>query len=117
MYAYGKEVDKDPIAAIKWYRLSAEQGYADAQYNLGVSYRDGLGVPQDYQEDTEDHKETEKWMRLSAEQKNAEAQCMLGDMYLKGMGVKEVYAEAIKLWKLAAEQEHERAQFNLDNYA
>jgi hypothetical protein len=50
MYAYGKGVDKDPIAAIKWYRLSAEQGYADAQYNLGVSSIDGLGVPQDYKE-------------------------------------------------------------------
>ena len=70
MYAYGKGVDKDPIAAIKWYRLSAEQGYADAQYNLGVSSIDGLGVTQDYQEDTE----AEKWMRLSAEQEHERAQ-------------------------------------------
>jgi len=38
-------------------------------------------------------------------------------MYLEGMGVTEDYAEAIKWWKLAAEQRHERAKYNLDNYA
>ena len=34
--------------ALKWYTLSAEQGQADAQNNLGVMYAEGEGVPQDY---------------------------------------------------------------------
>ena len=32
---------------MKWYRLAAEQGYADAQSNLGVRYQYGQGVLQD----------------------------------------------------------------------
>ena len=31
----------------KWYRLAAEQGFANAQYNLGVMYANGEGVPED----------------------------------------------------------------------
>jgi TPR repeat protein len=33
---------------VKWYRLAAEQGVADAQARLGSMYLLGLGVPQDY---------------------------------------------------------------------
>jgi TPR repeat protein len=33
--------------AVKWYRLSAEQGYARAQSNLGAMYNNGQGVPRD----------------------------------------------------------------------
>jgi TPR repeat protein len=32
----------------KWYRLAAEQGHAKAQYNLGLMYYNGEGVPEDY---------------------------------------------------------------------
>jgi hypothetical protein len=32
---------------VKWYTKSAEQGKAKAQYNLGVKYVNGQGVPQD----------------------------------------------------------------------
>ena len=39
---------KDYQEAVKWYRLSAEQGFALAQFNLGVRYYNGQGVPQDY---------------------------------------------------------------------
>ena len=102
--------------AEKWMRLSAEQGNADAQFTLGLMHLGELGETEDYPGETEDHKEAEKWIKLSAEQKNADAQCLLGDMYLEGMGVTEDYAEAIKWWKLAAEQGHERAKYNLDNY-
>ncbi len=31
-----------------WLRTAAEKGYAPAQYNLGVMYHTGQGVPQDY---------------------------------------------------------------------
>jgi TPR repeat protein len=31
---------------MKWYRLSADQGYADAQNNLGYMYGQGKGVLQ-----------------------------------------------------------------------
>jgi TPR repeat protein len=33
---------------VKWYRKAADQGYVDAQFDLGFMYKNGLGVPQDY---------------------------------------------------------------------
>jgi hypothetical protein len=32
---------------MRWYRLAADQGQADAQRNLGVMYAEGEGVPKD----------------------------------------------------------------------
>ena len=43
--AFGR---KDYKEAVRWYRLSAEQGKATAQFNLALMYGGGLGVPQDY---------------------------------------------------------------------
>jgi TPR repeat protein len=39
---------QDHAEAVKWYKLSAAQGLADAQYNLGSMYYNGQGVVQDY---------------------------------------------------------------------
>ena len=75
------------------YRLAAEQGDASAQFNLGVMYNHGYGVPQDY-------KEAVKWYRLSAEQGDARAQNKLGLMYEKGEGVLQDYAIAHMWWNI-----------------
>ena len=45
--------------AVKSYRKAADQGYADAQFNLGGMYYNGLGVTQDFVE-------AHKWDNLSA---------------------------------------------------
>lgn len=47
MYDNGKGVTQDYKEAVKWYRLSAEQGHALAQSNLGAMYANGEGVIQD----------------------------------------------------------------------
>ena len=65
---------------IEQLRLAAEQGDASAQYNLGVMYATGRGVPKD------DAKAV-KWYRLAAEQGYARAQYNLGVMYATGRGV------------------------------
>ncbi len=44
------DLTKDYKQAIKWYSKAAEQGYAPAQYNLGIMYREGEGTPQDYKQ-------------------------------------------------------------------
>lgn len=36
------------IEALQWYRKSADQGNAVAQFNIGEMYMNGQGVPQDY---------------------------------------------------------------------
>jgi len=47
MYDNGQGVIQDYKEAVKWYRLAAEQGYAEAQTNLGFMYERGQGVLQD----------------------------------------------------------------------
>eukprot|EP00729_Bicosta_minor_P017327 gene17327-biopygen7473 len=79
MHANGKGVKQDHIEAAKWYRKSAEAGYAKAQYNLGHMYRNGEGVEQD-------DVEAAKWYRKSAEAGFAQAQNSLGLMYDRGGG-------------------------------
>ena len=44
----GQGVAKNLKTAADWYTKAAEQGHAKAQFNLGVMYRNGEGVPRDY---------------------------------------------------------------------
>ncbi len=39
---------QDYLKAKAWYEKAAAQGHAIAQYNLGITFSNGLGVPQDY---------------------------------------------------------------------
>ena len=45
MYADGLNVLQDDAEAVRWFRLAAGQGEAEAQYNLGLMYDNGRGVP------------------------------------------------------------------------
>ena len=100
--------------SIATWRARAEQGNADAQCFLGISYDEGQGVPQDYTE-------AAKWYRKAAEQGHAMAQCFLGIYYDAGRGVPQNYTEAIKWYCKAAEQVNSspdnhmcfKAQYNL----
>ena len=47
MYRTGRGVPQHDKTAVKWYKLAAEQGYADAQFKLGVMYGKGWGVIRD----------------------------------------------------------------------
>ena len=68
----------------------AEQGFAEAQHNLGLMYSNGEGVP-------ENDVEAVRWYRLAAEQGNALAQDKLGFAYAWGEGLPENDAEAVFL--------------------
>ena len=109
------EKDASPAADdIETLRKAAEQGNADAQYDFGVLYADGEGVPSD-------SAEAAKWYRKAAEQGHAQAQYTLGEMcendfnfrMYKSFTYSEGYAEAVKWYRKAAEQGHAEAQFNL----
>ena len=69
---------QDDAEAVRWYRLAADQGHADAQTNLGILYATGRGVPQDETE------EAVRLFRLASEQGDADAQLNLGVMYATG---------------------------------
>ena len=85
----------DYATAIREWRPLAKQGVADAQYNLGVMYGEGLGVPQDYAKAV-------GWWRKAAEQGHATAQYNLGVAYHNGEGVPQNYAQAHMWHNLAA---------------
>ena len=95
--------DGDYATALKEWKPLAEQGYAFAQYNLGILYEYGNGVPKDYAEAV-------KWYRLSSEQGYAISQYSLGLMHSNGYGVLKDKAEAVKWWRLSAEQGYVYAQ-------
>ena len=71
---------QDDVGGVAALREQAEAGDATAQFNLGVSYDNGQGVPQDYQEAV-------RWYTLAAEQGLALAQFNLGFRYANGEGV------------------------------
>ena len=70
-YYSGQGVPQDYQAAVKWFRLAAEQGHPEAQFFLGQMYSLGQGVAQNYTE-------CMKWVRLAADQGDAEAQYNIG---------------------------------------
>ena len=99
-------VFEDDVEAISWYRLSADQGFAAARYNLGAMYDHGDGV-------REDDVEAVRWYRLAADQGFPAAQYNLGVMYHEGSGIGQNLAEAARWYLLAAEQGYALAQFAL----
>ena len=96
----------DYATALREWKPLAEQGDASAQYNLGVMYDNGYGVPQD-------DKTAVKWYTLAAEQDDAKAQFNLGVMYRKGYGVTQDDKTAVKWYTLAAEQGDAGGQYSL----
>ncbi len=102
----GQGVPQSYTEAMRWYRLAADQGYANAQNNLGSIYIYGRGVPQNYAE-------AMKWYRLAADQGNARAQVNLGIMYGKGQGTPKNYAEAMKWFRLAADRGDTQGQVDV----
>ncbi|MGD0400442.1 MAG: retroviral-like aspartic protease family protein [Syntrophobacteraceae bacterium] len=100
----------DYAKAYKELKELAEQGHANAQYELGYMYVMGQGVRQDYDEAV-------KWFRKAAEQGNAWGQGALGMMYHYGHGVPQDYAEAEKWLRRAAEQGHAEAQTILKSWS
>ena len=77
------------------YRKSADEGFAGAQYNLGVCYFSGEGVETNLTESV-------KWFRKAAEQGLAIAQYNLGLCYVKGYGVEKDKVEGLAWLTLAA---------------
>lgn len=97
---------KDEAEAAKWRRRAAEQGGANAQYNVGIMYNNGKGV-------TADTREAMKWFRRAAAQEIPNALYMVGYMYANGRGVPKDNAEAAAWYRKAAEKGHSNAQNNL----
>jgi TPR repeat protein len=111
----------DYVTALREFTIAAEAGLHLAQYNLGVMYFSGEGVPQDYAL-------AYKWTRMAAEQGHINAQFNLGTLFYNGLGMRSDvftswplllifkqsnFEEALRWYANAAEYDHGEAQYNL----
>ena len=67
---------------INSYRKAANQGDAEAQFNLGLTYKEGQEVQQD-------NKMAAKWYQKAAQQDHITAQFNLGLLYQDGKGIRQ----------------------------
>ena len=106
-YRYGIDgTAQDPAKAVEWFRKAADQEHAEAQYELGKCYAEGVGVDQD-------PAEAVAWFRKAAEQGDAEAECELGRRYAEGADVDPDPAEAVAWFRKAANRGYAEAQYEL----
>ena len=88
-------------------RTLAEGGNRRTQFEPGLAYAGGDGVPIDYEA-------AASWFRKAAEQGDTGAQSMLGAAYQDGIGVQQDAIEALKWWIIAGALDSTDAQ---DKYA
>jgi TPR repeat protein len=104
--AYSAAMQNNYGLATSVWRPLALLGYADAQFNLGLSYSKGRGIETD----------TSKalyWYRKAAENGEAPAQFNLAEHLRIGDGIERDYKQALFWFRKAAEQKYQSAQNNL----
>jgi TPR repeat protein len=88
-------VKQDPVRAREMFAYAASYfSDADAQYNLGRLYLDGVGAPQD-------SKQAARWLWLSAHKGQVQAQALLGSILFAGDGVPRQAARGLMWLTLA----------------
>lgn len=102
----GQGIDANVEAGLAWLHKAADAGKTEAWYDIGFVYSNGLtGKP--------DMTEAMKNFQKGADLGNADCQTSLGLFYQAGEripgGVKADPAEAVKWYRLAAEQDHTEA--------
>lgn len=95
-YRDGDGVPRDEAEAVRWFRLSADQGHPRGQDNLGFMLLRGWGIDQD-------EEAAVGWFRKSAEQGNHWGLNNLANCYDHGEGVERDEAAAARLRKAAVE--------------
>jgi TPR repeat protein len=103
LYNKGGAVERNDKMAAVWFEKAANQGNAEAQYQLGNLYENS--------QLSKDYKTAANWYQKAAQQGSAKAQARLGMFYSQGLGVTKDPNEAI-LWSgKAALQGNADAQY------
>ena len=109
MMIFRDEAAGDRALAIAWLRKSAEQALPQAQYNLGLLYENGAGVPRSQTDAT-------AWFRRAAEQGHTDAQVSLATQYMLGRGAPKDLAQAAIWYERAAEGDDVAAQYIIASF-
>jgi len=99
-------VKTDFPRAAQWFEEAALNGVANARYNLGVLYHQGLGVQQDTAKAI-------NWYKAAAAQNHPEAQYNLGIAYIEGVGTEYNPQKAASNFESAARSGILEASYNL----
>ncbi len=99
-------VKTDFARAAQWFEEAANNGVANARYNLGVLYHQGLGV-------TQDTNKALNWYKAAAAQSHPEAQYNLGIAYIEGVGTSYSPEKAAANFESAARAGIMEAAYNL----
>ncbi len=105
-FRYGVGVDADPVQTLNYYRAAAQQGMAEAQYEL-ASILDG-----DLLDVGRDRSEAFIWFQAAADQGHVQAQIKIGSGHRHGDGLQQSYADAAHWFIAAAEQGSSFAALN-----
>lgn len=108
LYMKRSGVKKDEAKAVEWYRKSAENGFAPAQFALAMAYDLGRGIKQDPAKGTE-------WLQKAADQNHPQSQTALAAKMERGVGVTKNPSKAALLYLRAAQQDHVQAMSRLAN--
>jgi tetratricopeptide (TPR) repeat protein len=103
VFAY--DLDDFERAAEIWEPL-AQQGHVLSQYNIGLLYENGLGVP--HRPDLAFF-----WYRMAALNDNDDARYNLGGLYFRGEGVERSVEQAAQVWTESANAGNPNAAYNL----
>ena len=96
----------DVAAAVRWYRKAASGGHGVAMNNLGIMYKEGLGVARN-------PASAVQWFRRAAVRGYASAMNNLGVMYENGVGVTLDNGEAARWYQMAAGKGASPAMHNI----
>jgi localization factor PodJL len=96
----------DMQAAVNWFEMAAEMGFAPAQYRTGNAYEKGFGVERDL-------KAAMTWYQLAAEQGNVSAMHNLAVLYATEVDGHRDMPEAARWFLEAAERGVKDSQVNL----
>jgi len=92
------QVERNLTLAAQWFEKSADQGYADAQFALGLMYDAGIGGL------SNDFDKAMELYQKAADQGHPKAQYGLGNAYYCGHGVSRDMAQALIWYRKAAER-------------
>lgn len=102
----GKSIPTDVNKALFWFNKSAQQGFVDSEYMLGLLYLNGNCVEKKEQKGIH-------FLELSAKQGRTDAFFELGRVYAYGKGVQADGEKAIYWWEKAAAKGHISAKYNI----
>ena len=97
---------RDDAAALRWFRLAADQADAGGALGLAIIHEHGLGLPRDMAA-------AARWYAQAVARGNEAAATALGLLYLKGQGVSRDLAKAQRLLQRPASLGDHRARDGL----